>query len=185
MIPLLSLGLAFAPPAALLLTGFIVHGVQPGPTLITSHPNVFWGLVASMYIGNVILVVLNLPFVGVFASLLKTPARILMPIVMIITFTGAYATNNSLFDLALLLVFGLFAYFASKYGYSMAPLAVGLVLGSTIEKGMIQGMIICKGSFLELMKRPLAGTILALAALLVFLTLLKPIRRILSQSKEA
>ena len=185
MIPLLSLGLAFAPPAALLLTGFIVHGVQPGPTLITSHPNVFWGLVASMYIGNVILVVLNLPFVGVFASLLKTPARILMPIVMIITFTGAYATNNSLFDLALLLVFGLFAYFASKYGYSMAPLAVGLVLGSTIEQGMIQGMIICKGSFLELMKRPLAGTILALAALLVFLTLLKPIRRILSQSKEA
>ena len=185
MIPLLSLGLAFAPPAALLLTGFIVHGVQPGPTLITSHPNVFWGLVASMYIGNVILVVLNLPFVGVFASLLKTPARILMPIVMIITFTGAYATNNSLFDLALLLVFGLFAYFASKCGYSMAPLAVGLVLGSTIEKGMIQGMIICKGSFLELMKRPLAGTILALAALLVFLTLLKPIRRILSQSKEA
>ena len=185
MIPLLSLGLAFAPPAALLLTGFVVHGVQPGPTLITSHPNVFWGLVASMYIGNVILVVLNLPFVGVFASLLKTPARILMPIVMIITFTGAYATNNSLFDLALLLVFGLFAYFASKYGYSMAPLAVGLVLGSTIEKGMIQGMIICKGSFLELMKRPLAGTILALAALLVFLTLLKPIRRILSQSKEA
>ena len=185
MIPLLSLGLAFAPPAALLLTGFIVHGVQPGPTLITSHPNVFWGLVASMYIGNVILVVLNLPFVGVFASLLKTPARILMPIVMIITFTGAYATNNSLFDLALLLVFGLFAYFASKYGYSMAPLAVGLVLGSTIEKGMIHGMIICKGSFLELMKRPLAGTILALAALLVFLTLLKPIRRILSQSKEA
>ena len=185
MIPLLSLGLAFAPPAALLLTGFIVHGVQPGPTLITSHPNVFWGLVASMYIGNVILVVLNLPFVGVFASLLKTPARILMPIVMIITFTGAYATNNSLFDLALLLVFGLFAYFASKYGYSMAPLAVGLVLGSTIEKGMIQGMIICKGSFLELMKRPLAGTILALAALLVFLTLLKPIRRILSQNKEA
>ena len=185
MIPLLSLGLAFAPPAALLLTGFIVHGVQPGPTLITSHPNVFWGLVASMYIGNVILVVLNLPFVGVFASLLKTPARILMPIVMIITFTGAYATNNSLFDLALLLVFGLFAYFASKYGYSMAPLAVGLVLGSTIEKGMIQSMIICKGSFLELMKRPLAGTILALAALLVFLTLLKPIRRILSQSKEA
>ena len=185
MIPLLSLGLAFAPPAALLLTGFIVHGVQPGPTLITSHPNVFWGLVASMYIGNVILVVLNLPFVGVFASLLKTPARILMPIVMIITFTGAYATNNSLFDLALLLVFGLFAYFASKYGYSMAPLAVGLVLGSTIEKGMIQGMIICKGSFLELMKRPLAGTILALAARLVFLTLLKPIRRILSQSKEA
>jgi putative tricarboxylic transport membrane protein len=184
MIPLLSLGLAFSPPAALLLTGFVVHGVQPGPTLINSHPQVFWGLVASMYIGNVILVILNLPFVGVFAAMLKTPARILMPIVMIITFTGAYATNNSLFDLGLLLVFGLFAYFASKYGYSMAPLAVGLVLGSTLEKGLIQGMVICKGSFLEMMQRPLAGTILAVAGLLLLVMLLKPVRRILSQSKE-
>jgi putative tricarboxylic transport membrane protein len=184
MIPLLSLGLAFSPPAALLLTGFVVHGVQPGPTLINSHPQVFWGLVASMYIGNVILVILNLPFVGVFAAMLKTPARILMPIVMIITFTGAYATNNSLFDLCLLLVFGLFAYFASKYGYSMAPLAVGLVLGSTIEKGLIQGMVICKGSFLEMMQRPLAGTILALACLAALLTLFKPIRKVLSRSKE-
>jgi putative tricarboxylic transport membrane protein len=184
MIPLLSLGLAFSPPAALLLTGFVVHGVQPGPTLINSHPQVFWGLVASMYIGNVILVILNLPFVGVFAAMLKTPARILMPIVMIITLTGAYATNNSLFDLCLLLVFGLLAYFASKYGYSMAPLAVGLVLGSTIEKGLIQGMVICKGSFLEMMQRPLAGTILALAGLAALLTLLKPIRKVLSRSKE-
>jgi putative tricarboxylic transport membrane protein len=184
MIPLLSLGLAFSPPAALLLTGFVVHGVQPGPTLINSHPQVFWGLVASMYIGNVILVILNLPFVGVFAAMLKTPTRILMPIVMIITFTGAYATNNSLFDLCLLLVFGLFAYFASNYGYSMAALAVGLVLGSTIEKGLIQGMVICKGSFLEMMQRPLAGTILALTGLAALLTLVKPIRKVLSRSKE-
>ena len=124
MIPLLSLGLPFAPPAALLLTGFIVHGITPGPTLITQHPDMFWGLVASMYIGNVFLIILNLPFVGVFASMLKTPANILMPIVMVITFTGALATNNSTFDLILLLILGVFAYFMSKFGYSMAPLAV-------------------------------------------------------------
>ena len=99
MIPLLSLGLPFAPPAALLLTGFIVHGITPGPTLIAQHPDMFWGLVASMYIGNVFLIILNLPFVGVFASMLKTPANILMPIVMVITFTGALATNNSTFDI--------------------------------------------------------------------------------------
>lgn len=184
MIPLLSLGLPFAPPAALLLTGFIVHGVTPGPTLITQHPDMFWGLVASMYIGNVFLLILNLPFVGVFASMLKTPANILMPIVMVITFTGALATNNSTFDLVLLLVLGVFAYFISKFGYSMAPLAVGLVLGSTIETGMVQGLIICHGSFIELMSRPFAGTILAAAMVMVLITFAKPIKRILVHSKE-
>jgi len=185
MIPLLSLGLPFAPPAALLLTGFIVHGVTPGPTLITRHPDMFWGLVASMYIGNVFLLILNLPFVGVFASMLKTPANILMPIVMVITFTGAYATNNSIFDLVLLLILGVFAYFISKFGYSMAPLAVGLVLGSTIETGLVQGLIICNGNFLELMSRPIAGSILAFAIVLVLITFAKPIKRILMHSKES
>ncbi len=175
MIPLLSLGLPFAPPAALLLTGFITHGITPGPTLITQHPNVFWGLVASMYIGNVILVVLNLPFVGVFASLLKTPVRILMPIVLLITFTGAFATNNSIFDIGLLLVLGVFGYFISKYGYSMAPLAVGLVLGGTIETGLTQGMIICNGSLIELIKRPLAGSIIVAALILLAVTLIRPL----------
>lgn len=185
MIPLLSLGLPFAPPAALLLTGFIVHGVTPGPTLITRHPDMFWGLVASMYIGNVFLLILNLPFVGVFASMLKTPANILMPIVMVITFTGAYSTNNSIFDLVLLLILGVFAYFISKFGYSMAPLAVGLVLGSTIETGLVQGLIICNGNFLELMSRPIAGSILAFAIVLVLITFAKPIKRILMHSKES
>lgn len=184
MIPLLSLGLPFAPPAALLLTGFIVHGITPGPTLIAQHPDMFWGLVASMYIGNVFLIILNLPFVGVFASMLKTPANILMPIVMVITFTGALATNNSTFDLILLLILGVFAYFMSKFGYSMAPLAVGLVLGGTIETGMVQGLIICSGSFIELMSRPFAGTILGLAMVMLLATFAKPIKRILANSKE-
>lgn len=183
MIPLLSLGLPFAPPAALLLTGFIVHGITPGPTLITQEPAVFWGLIASMYIGNVFLIILNLPFVGVFASLLKTPAKILMPIVLIITFTGAFATSNAVFDLGLLLVLGLVSYFVSKMGYSMAPLAVGLVLGGTIETGFIQGMTICNGSILELFRRPLAGTILVLSLLLLAWTLLRPLYRLLTHKK--
>lgn len=184
MIPLLSLGLPFAPPAAMLLTGFIVHGITPGPTLITQHPDVFWGLVASMYIGNVFLVIINLPFVGVWASMLRTPANILMPIVMIVTFTGAFATNNSITDMVVLLVLGIFAYFISKYGYSMAPLAVGIVLGSTIEKGLIQGMIICHGSIWEMLTRPLSGTILWIAMLLLAVTAFKPVKRLLVNSKE-
>ncbi|WP_333648639.1 tripartite tricarboxylate transporter permease [Lacrimispora sp.] len=184
MVPLLSLGLPFAPPAAMLLTGFIVHGITPGPTLITQHPNVFWGLVASMYIGNIFLVIINLPFVGVWASMLRTPANILMPVVMVVTFTGAFATNNSITDMVVLLVLGIFAYFISKYGYSMAPLAVGIVLGSTIEKGLIQGMIICHGSIWEMLTRPLSGTILWAALLLLAVTIFKPVKKLLLNSKE-
>lgn len=184
MVPLLSLGLPFAPPAAMLLTGFIVHGITPGPTLITQHPNVFWGLVASMYIGNIFLVIINLPFVGVWASMLRTPANILMPVVMVVTFTGAFATNNSITDMVVLLALGIFAYFISKYGYSMAPLAVGIVLGSTIEKGLIQGMIICHGSIWEMLTRPLSGTILWAALLLLAVTIFKPVKKLLLNSKE-
>lgn len=184
MIPLLSLGLPFAPPAAMLLTGFIVHGITPGPTLITQHPEVFWGLIASMYIGNIFLVIINLPFVGAWASMLRTPANILMPIVMVVTFTGAFATNNSVTDMVALLVLGVFAYFVAKFGYSMAPLAVGIVLGSTIEKGLIQGMIICHGSVWEMLTRPLSGTILWLALIMLAATALKPVKALLSNSKD-
>ena len=132
-VPLLSLGLPFAPPSALLLTAFITHGIQPGPTLITQHPDVFWGLIASMYIGNVFLMIINLPMVGVFASILKCPAKILMPVVMVITYTGAFATNGTTFDIVLLIILGVLSYIVSKYGYSMAPLAVGICMASTLE----------------------------------------------------
>src|SRR5690625_5851850 len=96
---LLSLGVPFSLPMALVLSGFIIHGITPGPSLITQHPDMFWGLIASMYIGIVFLVIINLPFVGVFASLLKIPIKILMPIIIIISFTGAFAVNYSVFDL--------------------------------------------------------------------------------------
>lgn len=185
MIPLLSLGLPFSPPAALLLSGFIIHGITPGPSLISQHADLFWGLIASMYIGNVLLLIINLPLVGIFASMLKTPVGILMPVVAIITFTGGYASNSSYFDLLLLVLFGVFAYFIRNYGYSMAPLAVGIVLGPTIESGLSQGLIISNGSVMELMSRPIAGTMIGIAILFVILTVLKPIRRLLSHSKES
>lgn len=184
MIPLLSLGLPFAPPAAMLLTGFIVHGITPGPTLITQHPDVFWGLIASMYLGNVFLIIINLPFVGVWASMLRTPANILMPIVMVVTLTGAFATNNSITDMVTMLVLGVFAYFVAKFGYSMAPLAVGIVLGTTIETGLTQGMIICEGSIWKMLTRPLSGTILWLAIILLAVTAFKPVKKFLINSKE-
>lgn len=167
MIPLLSLGLPFAPPSALLLTGFIIHGITPGPTLITQYPSIFWGLIASMYIGNILLLIINLPLVGVFASLLKTPIQILMPVITIITLTGAYAVNNSLFDLWLLILFGVTGYFMKKGGYEPAPLAIGLVLGPTLERGLTQGLIMGDGNLLYFFIRPISGTILVITLLIL------------------
>lgn len=163
MIPLLSLGLPFSPPMALLLSGFIIHGITPGPALITQYPDMFWGLIASMYLGNVLLVIINLPFVGVFASLLKIPINILMPVIIVISLTGAFAVNYSIFDLFLLLLFGVFAFFVRNFGYNMAPLAVGVVLGSVLEEGLVQGLIMSDGNFIQLMARPIAGTIIGIA----------------------
>ena len=183
-VPLLSLGLPFAPPSALLLTAFITHGIQPGPTLITQHPDVFWGLIASMYIGNVFLMIINLPMVGVFASILKCPAKILMPIVMVITYTGAFATNGTTFDIVLLIVLGVLSYIVSKYGYSMAPLAVGICMASTLEQRFQQTMIMTRGDISRLGKYPIACVILGLAVFLLLISLLKPVKKVLMNSKE-
>lgn len=183
-VPLLSLGLPFAPPSALLLTAFITHGIQPGPTLITQHPDVFWGLIASMYIGNVLLLIINLPMVGVFATLLRCPSKILMPIVMVITFTGAFATNGTTFDILVLIVLGVISYIISKYGFSMAPLAVGICMASQLEQRFQQTMIMLRGNFGNIVRYPISCVILGAAALLLLMSLLKPVKKVLVNSKE-
>ncbi len=167
MVPLLSLGLPFAPPIAILLSGFLVHGITPGPSLITEHPGVFWGLLASMYIGNILLLIINLPFVGVFASLLKTPKAYLMPLIVIISFTGALALNNSVFDLGILIVFGFIGYIMREVGYQPAPLAIGLILGPIIEKSLTQSLILFDGNLLSFLMRPVSATFLGLAIIVL------------------
>lgn len=173
MIPLLSLGIPFAPASALLLSGFLIHGITPGPTLVSSHPDIFWGLIASMYIGNAMLLILNLPLVGAFASLLKTPLHILMPIMAIVTLTGAYALNNSVFDMVLLLIFGLLGYLMKLGNFELAPLVIGIVLGPTLEKGVIQGLIIHDGSIWSFISRPLAGSLLGIAFVILLLMVIR------------
>lgn len=183
-VPLLSLGLPFAPPSALLLTAFITHGIQPGPTLFTQHADVFWGLIASMYIGNVLLLIINLPMVGIFAKLLRCPSKILMPIVMVITFTGAFATNGTYFDILILIVLGAIAYIVSKYGYSMAPLAVGICMASQLEQRFQQTMIMLRGDFSNIVNFPISCVILAVALVMLIMPMLKPIKKLLVHSKE-
>lgn len=173
MIPLLSLGLPFTPVSAILLSGFMIHGVIPGPTLITQQPDLFWGLIASMYIGNVLLLLINLPLVGIFASLLQIPINVLMPVVLIITLTGAYAINNSFFDLFLLVLFGVLGFFMKRCGYEPAPLAIGLILGPTLETGLVQGLIIGSGNISSLFTRPISGVMLLCAMMVIIFQLAK------------
>ena len=172
MIPLLSLGLPFAPASAILLSGFTIHGIIPGPTLVSQHPDIFWGLIASMYIGNVLLLIINLPLVGVFASILKTPLNFLMPLVAIITMTGAYSLNNSLFDLGLLLIFGVLGFFMKKTGYEPTSLAIGLILGPTLERGLTQSLIIGGGSICVFFTRPISGALLAAGIVIIVCNIL-------------
>jgi putative tricarboxylic transport membrane protein len=160
------------------LSVLMVHGIAPGPMLIKQNPDLIWGFMASMYLGNVFLLMLNLPLVGLFASILKVPTKILMPIITMITLTGAYSLNNSLFDIFMVAAFGVFGYMLRKWGFDGAPLAVGMVIGPTVEQGLRQGLAIADGSFLKFVQRPICGTLLALsAALLVGVLVMSLIRR--------
>ncbi|MBP2631935.1 MAG: protein of unknown function transrane [Firmicutes bacterium] len=164
MIPLLTLGIPFCGGTAILLSGFMIHGIIPGPALITQQPDLFWGLIASMYVGNILLLIINLPLIGIFVQLLKTPIHILMPLVAVLTLTGAYTINNSVLDLTWIVFFGIMGFFLRRTGFEPAPLIIGIVIGPELEQGLIQSLIICNGSLTELLTRPIAGTILAIGS---------------------
>ncbi len=155
MVPLLSLGIPFAPATAILLSAFVIHGIQPGPMLIVQRPEVFWGLVASMYIGNLMLLILNLPLVSIFVSVLRIPQHILSPLILLLCLVGTYSLNNSLLDIWVLIVMGAFGYCLRKIKVDPAPLVVALVLGSVMEKTLRQALFMARGEWGELLTRPL------------------------------
>ena len=185
LIPLLVVGLPFAPPTAVLLSGFMMKGVIPGPLLFAQHPEIFWGLIASMYIGNVMLLVLNLPLVGVFASLLKVKPYYLMPFVVLLCLIGSYSLNNSMFDVWVMVVMGVIGYFLRRHGFDAAPLVIGLVLGQVAERTFRQSLVMLHGSLLAVIERPVAAVTFLLAVLIIVLP--PVIRRLRTnpRSKEA
>ena len=184
MIPLLTLGLPFCGGTAILLSGFMIHGIIPGPALITQQPDLFWGLIASMYIGNLLLLIINLPLIGIFVQLLKTPLSIFMPLVAVLTLTGAYSINNSIFDLMWIVFFGLLGFFLHRADLPPAPLIIGIVVGPELEQGLVQGLIICNGSIWELFARPISGTILLLGTVLIVYNTISWLRKIHHLQKE-
>jgi putative tricarboxylic transport membrane protein len=165
MVPLLSLGIPFSPATAILLGALVIHGLQPGPLMIVQRPEVFWGFVASMYIGNLILLVLNLPLVGLFVSVLRLPQHILATLVLLLCLVGAFSLSNSHLDLWILVVFGIFGYALRKLHVDASPLVVALVLGPMMEKTLRQSLFITQGSVLALLARPLTLAILLIPVL--------------------
>ncbi len=147
MIPLLALGIPSIPATALLISALTIHGVQPGPLLLTDHPEVFWALVASMYVGNVILLILNLPLVGIFVNLLRIPYSWLVPIILIISVIGVYSVNSSTADIWIMVISGVIGYGLRKFGYEMAPLLLALVLGDRLEENFRLALTMSGGSY--------------------------------------
>ena len=166
-IPLLSLGIPSNAVTALLLGALIIHGIQPGPLLIKAHPDVFWGTVASMYLGNIMLLVLNLPLIGLWVKVLKVPYPILFPLILLFCLIGAYSLNNSITDVIIMNIFGLIGYFFRKFRYEAAPLVLALVLGPMMENSLRQSLILSAGSPLIFLNRPISSVILIIAFLLL------------------
>jgi putative tricarboxylic transport membrane protein len=163
IIPLLTLGIAPNVVMAVLLGAFLIQGVQPGPLLIAEHPNLFWGVVASMYVGNVILLVLNLPLIGLWVQLLRVPYAILFPLILLFSVIGVYGVAENIWDVVVMLVFGALGYAMRRLAYEPAPLVLAFVLGRLAEESIRQSLLMSRGSFAILVDRPAAGLLIALA----------------------
>ena len=172
LVPLLTLGIPGSGTTAVLLAALILWGFKPGPLFIQDSPTLFWGLVASMYIGNVMLLVLNLPLVAVFAQLLKMPAFAMYPMILGVSLVGIYSDSSSMFELGLLAAFGLLGYAMRKLGYPNAPLVLGLVLGDAMERALRQSLMMSQGH-ISILFRPIPAVLLAIAAVLLVIPLFK------------
>ncbi len=173
LVPLLTLGIPGSGTTAILLAAFILWGLRPGPLMIQDNPELFWGLVASMYVGNVMLLVLNLPLIPLFAQVLKLPLYILYPIIFGISIVGVYAVSGSLFDCGLLAAFGLLGYLMRRLDYPAAPLILGLVLGDAMESALRQSLMMSQGDPSILVSRPMSATMLFVAVAVLLLPLFR------------
>jgi putative tricarboxylic transport membrane protein len=176
-IPLLTLGIPSNVVMAMLLGALIIHGVTPGPLLLTNHPEVFWGVVGSMYIGNVMLLILNLPLIGIWVQLLKVPYAILMPLIIVFCIIGSYTIANSIMDVFFMLIFGVVGYLMKKLRYEAPPLILAYVLGPMLEYSLKQSLMVSKGSFKIFFSRPISATCLVIALILVVLPIIPRLRK--------
>jgi putative tricarboxylic transport membrane protein len=178
MVPMLSLGIPFAPGPALLLAALLIQGVPTGPLLITKRPEIFWGVVASMYVGNLALLILNFPLVGVWTSILKIPKSILVSLILLLTMVGAYAINNSMIDLIVLIVMGIIGYLVRKIKFDVAPFVIALVLGPMMETAVRESLYISRGDISIFITRPISGIMIGILVILLLLPVIWKLLRI-------
>jgi putative tricarboxylic transport membrane protein len=171
MVPLLSLGLPGNAVTALLMGALIIQGVQPGPMMMSQHPDVFWGVMASMYVGNVFLLILNLPLIGLWVQLLRVPYAVLFPIILLLALVGTYSANKNFFDLYVMIGFGVIGYVLRKFDYEMGPLLLSFVLAPMLEQSLRQSMVMSSGGMAIFLARPITVTLLAISLALIFLLL--------------
>jgi putative tricarboxylic transport membrane protein len=171
-IPLMSLGVPSTPIMAILLAAMVIVGVTPGPLLIKTSPTLFWGVVASMYIGNIMLLILNLPLIPMWVKILKIPYSYLFSFILLFIAIGAYSLNNNVMDIFIAIAFGILGYFMNKFGYELPPFVLGLVLGPIIEVSLRRSLILSHGSFTIFMTRPISACFLIIVALLAALLLI-------------
>jgi putative tricarboxylic transport membrane protein len=174
MLPMITLGIPGSPTAAVMLGGLIIWGLQPGPMLFVEKPDFVWGLIASMYTGNLIGVVMVLAFVPFFAAILRIPFAILTPLIVVVCAIGSYAVHSSMIDIWYMLIFGVVGYVFRKLDYPLAPLVLALVLGDLAENALRQSLIMSQGSLAIFFTRPIAAVITAAAIFFFVLPVLTP-----------
>ena len=179
-IPMLTLGIPGNPAIAMIFAALLIQGVQPGPFLITEHPDVFWGVIASMYIGNVLLLFFNLPLVGVWVQMLRIPYSIMAPIIVMICSIGVYSLKNDIDDVLMMFIFGIAGYLLRKFKFEMGPLLLAFVLGRILERSLSQALIISGGNFSVFLTKPISAVLLGG----VFLMMLVPIVLMLRRNRN-
>ncbi|PYM50139.1 MAG: tricarboxylate transporter, partial [Candidatus Rokuibacteriota bacterium] len=174
MLPMITLGIPGSPTAAVMLGGLIIWGLQPGPLLFKEKPEFVWGLIASMYTGNIIGVLMVLAFVPLFAAILRIPFAILTPVIVVVCAVGSYAVHNNMIDIWYMVIFGVVGYVFKKLDYPLAPLVLALVLGDLAENALRQSLIMSQGSLTIFVARPISGAITAIAIVFFALPVLTP-----------
>jgi TctA family transporter len=176
-IPLLTLGIPSNAVMALMMGALIIQGIAPGPTVMQEHPQLFWGMVASMWIGNLMLVIINLPLIGLWVKLLKVPYPFLFPAILVFCCIGVYSLNNSAFEVGLTVLFGLLGYLFAKTGCESAPLLLGFVLGPLMEENLRRALLISRGDPMVFLNRPISAVLLAASIILLMILIVPSIRR--------
>ena len=176
-IPLLTLGIPSNAVMALMVGAMTIHSIQPGPQVMTSNPDLFWGLIASMWIGNLMLVILNLPMIGIWVKLLQVPYRLLFPAILVFCCIGTYSLNNNVFDVMMTVIFGILGWIFVKFDCEPAPLLLGFVLGPLMEENLRRALLLSRGDPTVFVTRPISATLLVVAAVLLLIVALPMVRK--------